>query len=193
MAGAICCIAGATLIGLIVIKTQTITCRLHSITCPKEVLGRTQELLGSSWLGTNIQATLAKYDLTATKVQRSFPGHLDVTLAYTQTTQKPQVEPTDRASSLLSQTGIDHTAVTLAGDAALVVELKNGLTALIDLYDMEASVQRLNIILEGTDFASLDSSIVEIDTRFKLPVLRTTLSFPASASASTTTLKEDNS
>lgn len=45
-----------------------------------------------------------------------------------------------------------------------------------DANNLEIELKRLDIILNGFDFDSIDATIVEIDVRYKLPVLRSTRS-----------------
>jgi hypothetical protein len=193
LVSAMCCVGVASLAGLIIIPIQTVTCRMQYVTCPKEVLQHTEKLRGTSFFITNVGKMLAQQDLKVVAIHRSFPGNIELTLAYAQTKAQPQVSPTDRASSLLSQMSIDHKQVNQASDSALIVTLPDQRVSLLDPYDLESSVYRLKTILDGVDLATIDTTIKEIDVRFKLPVLRTTITYPTSVNPPPSDAEEDNS
>ncbi len=62
-------------------------------------------------------------------------------------------------------------------DQVVILKLNAGLQAIANLNESTTASQRLAIILEHAEVASIDTSIREIDLRFRLPVLRTGYTF----------------
>lgn len=66
-------------------------------------------------------------------------------------------------------------------NSVYILSLSDGKKSIVDADDsietLQLQLTRLELILTSFDFESIESQIVEIDVRYKLPVLRTTHSY----------------
>jgi len=176
-------------------KITSIVCLQNNQACNGETRAKLDHLLGRSLFFTDFNKTLSQFE--SYQIKKRLSGELMVNLSKTrrsffrldenglivranEQTLDPEIDK--KINLLIKNLGngeIEYGQLKLILDSPttneeiFIVELSEDLRALIDANDLEGGTYKLDQILDNLELKEIDLSIKEIDTRFKMPVLKT--------------------
>lgn len=172
-------------------KIDEVVCRANQNSCSQTTVDELNKLKGNSLFFTDFNQKLAAYNLV--RLEKRLPGTLIIEIEETKKSffqlvdfeiketnfENHDPDITGIANDLIShlqQNQLAYQKIELINQV-LVVYFNvddQSYRALIDRHEIELGVYRLKIVLTHVDLKSqVDIDVKEIDTRFKLPVLKT--------------------
>lgn len=170
---------------------DSIDCHNQNSVCSSETEGKLQRLKGKSLFFTDLEKKLAEFEITA--IQKKLPNHLSISLKentqnyYTlnnqDVVQTDYENQNEQVSSLANELINELQAADIKPEKTEFISQvfiiyftsrNEKYRALIDAHDAKTGVYRLKTVLEHVDIkGQVDVAVKEIDTRFKMPVLKT--------------------
>jgi hypothetical protein len=167
---------------------KNIECQQNNIPCSAATLDKIEHLKGASVFFTDFDKSLSQFE--PYDLQKKLPNTLRLTLNgepsnYYQVaengeviiSQQEVINPAlnQKIHTLfleLDESNIEYTKIAIKEDTSIIM-INDSLRALIDLTESVSGVYKLKQVLDNVDLKEVDTAIVEIDTRFTMPVLKT--------------------
>jgi hypothetical protein len=167
-----------------------IDCQLDNDTCPKSLMADLDTLKSTSLflineesipLPPSIQVSSFKKNLPSTLIldlKSQLPGmiiQLDELKSINtnlELSQQTKLIKKTLEENQVKVVNIDHDL----NQSTLVINLDNNVRALLPTHTLNQSLSHLILITSNLNFDDIDLKIVEVDLRYKLPVLRTSIS-----------------
>jgi hypothetical protein len=167
---------------------KKIECLQNNKPCLEATTDKLQHLYGQSLFFTNFDKTLSQF--SDYQISKQLPNTLILKLENVHANyyrlnsdnifEISQEEKLDKnlnqkvndLVTSLEQMEIKYLNIKMENDV-FVILLENNYRALIEYNDVKNGVYKLNQILDNLELREIDSEIKEIDTRYKMPVLKT--------------------
>ncbi|NCN87477.1 MAG: hypothetical protein GW941_01125 [Candidatus Pacebacteria bacterium] len=165
-----------------------IECQQNKQPCPKATTDKLGHLYNQSLFFTNFDDTLSQ--IADYQISKKLPDTIILELENVQTNyyqlndenifkisqeEKLEKDLNSKINNLVSgleQMEINYQNIRLENNIFIIL-LNNNYRALIDSTDLENGIYKLNQILNNIELKEIDNDIKEIDTRYKMPVLKT--------------------
>lgn len=169
-------------------KINIIKCEQNSQPCNSETLDKLQHLYHSSLFFTDFDKTFSQFE--DYQINKKLPNTLIIKLSKTsshyyqldensfisttkqETLDKKLNEKINNLFNQLDKYEISYEKISLKKNI-FIIFLTNDVRSLIDLNDIKNGTYKLSQILKNIELKEIDTAIKEIDTRFKMPVLKT--------------------
>lgn len=169
------------------LRVTKLECYQNGQECPPEIYDKLDHLRGKPLFLTDFTQTLSQFETW--QLKKYLPGKLRIDIAGSKhnfyklegNLIQPSVETAldeeinDNINLLyieLENAKLKPEKIELIGDT-FVVWMNSELRGIIDSNDVQGGVYKLKLILENISLNEVDINIKEIDTRYKMPVLRT--------------------
>lgn len=174
-----------------ILVVKKIHCQENEQTCSQATLDKIAHFYNKSIFFTNFDQDLEQF--SDYYLEKRLPNELSVNLSNVQSqyygvdennkfviTKDDQLDKetnliANNIHNQLQKQEIIFQSIELK-NGVLIIELQEGMRALIDSNQITLGVTKLKIIQSNLSLKEIDTGIIEIDARYKMPVLKTKLS-----------------
>ena len=168
-----------------ILLITNIECSILNEKCSTQLTEQiNKQLLGKPLFITDFSQVLSIPNVEVTQFSKHVPGKLYLQLETKQTQQgggsfiqTSTVEDTvEFVTKYFADQEIEVTNVQVFQDENLVVATNGNRQILLSIKNLESDLTKTTLVLQNLDLDSIDLAIIEVDARYKLPVLRTSKS-----------------